>query len=313
VAGESSRQNLPHTKRATFRRSFHDTTRANYWGEKKRLGTHEMGGRKKGRLPRSYTHAGMEATAYSSDWRSCGWEWGLALGPLPLYLPLCAGERPSGTVAWPLIPQPRREKADAKFDLLLGGLVLALAGAAGAAAHHGVLRCMRGGWGGAGGGLGGRPPGGGGGNRNVVTGARNLRGRAAAAAATAAAAAATTAAAAAAAAASTPSRLLPKLAAAAAVGAALGATQFPLGRYWAETNLKGLKYYGTTVGRCTLNSTDPPPPRLIGCNMCRPMRRLYPSTCIATPRRRAPSPSRAARRSIARRPCATRLRSVRGC
>jgi hypothetical protein len=28
------------------------------------------------------------------------------------------------------------------------------------------------------------------------------------------------------------------------------------------------------VGRCTLNSTDPPPPRLIGCNMCRPMRRL---------------------------------------
>ena len=37
----------------------------------------------------------IEATAYSSDWRSCGWEWGLALGPLPLYLPLCAGVRPS--------------------------------------------------------------------------------------------------------------------------------------------------------------------------------------------------------------------------
>jgi hypothetical protein len=28
------------------------------------------------------------------------------------------------------------------------------------------------------------------------------------------------------------------------------------------------------VGLCTLNSADPPPPRLIGCNMCRPMRRL---------------------------------------
>jgi hypothetical protein len=28
------------------------------------------------------------------------------------------------------------------------------------------------------------------------------------------------------------------------------------------------------VGRCTLNSTDPPPPRLIGWNICRQMRRL---------------------------------------
>jgi hypothetical protein len=33
-----------------------------------------------------------------------------------------------------------------------------------------------------------------------------------------------------------------------------------------------------TVGRCTLNYTDPPPPRLIGWNMCRPMRRLN-GTC----------------------------------
>jgi len=23
----------------------------------------------------SYTRVGVEATAYSSDWRSCGWEW----------------------------------------------------------------------------------------------------------------------------------------------------------------------------------------------------------------------------------------------
>jgi hypothetical protein len=56
----------------------------------------------------------FEATAYSSDWRSCGWEWGLALGPLPLYLPLCYGRRPSGTFAWPLVPQHRKEKAESK-------------------------------------------------------------------------------------------------------------------------------------------------------------------------------------------------------
>ena len=63
----------------------------------------------------------IEATAYSSDWRSCGWEWGLALGPLPLYLPLCAGVRPSGTVAWPLVPRRRREKVEDKPALVLGG------------------------------------------------------------------------------------------------------------------------------------------------------------------------------------------------
>lgn len=80
------------------------------------------------RRPLSYTHSGMVATAYSSDWRSCGWEWGLALGPLPFYIPLCAGRRPSGTVAWPLVPQHRRQKSDSKVDLLLGGLVLAFAG-----------------------------------------------------------------------------------------------------------------------------------------------------------------------------------------
>jgi chloride channel 7 len=30
--------------------------------------------------------------------------------------------------------------------------------------------------------------------------------------------------------------------------------------------------FGTAVGRCTLNTTDPPPPRLIGWKVCRPMR-----------------------------------------
>jgi len=72
----------------------------------------------------------FEATAYSSDWRSCGWEWGLALGPLPLYLPLCYGRRPSGTFAWPLVPQHRKQKAESKLDLMLGGAVLAAAAAA---------------------------------------------------------------------------------------------------------------------------------------------------------------------------------------
>ena len=41
--------------------------------------------------------------------------------------------------------------------------------------------------------------------------------------------------------------LMPTVTTAAAIGGALGATQFPVGRYWAETNLKGLAYKGTTA------------------------------------------------------------------
>ena len=87
----------------------------------------------------------IEATAYSSDWRSCGWEWGLALGPLPLYLPLCAGRRPSGTVAWPLVPRRRREKVEDKPSLVLGGVTLVVLGAVGVAAHAVVSAASGGG------------------------------------------------------------------------------------------------------------------------------------------------------------------------
>lgn len=136
----------------------------------------------------------MEATAYSSDWRSCGWEWGLALGPLPLYLPLCCGRRPSGTVAVPLLPRWRREKADSKIDCVAGAVACALAGATGVLAHalmHNVEGRVR---------------------LGVLGGGLKM-----------------------------------KLAAAVMVGGAVGGAQMPLGRYWAETHLKGLVYAGSTA------------------------------------------------------------------
>ena len=153
----------------------------------------------------------MEATAYSSDWRSCGWEWGLALGPLPLYVPLCLGRRPSGTTALPLVPKPRREKADGKKDLLLGGLVLGVV----SAVSVGAMAALDGG-------------------KAAAAAAARLAGRSS----------------------SVPSAsasffaahpVVRRMARAGLLGGALGATQFPLGRYWAETNLKGLRYYGTTA------------------------------------------------------------------
>ena len=59
-----------------------------------------------------------------------------ALGPLPVYIPLCAGKRPSGSVAWPLIPRRRRERgAPHKQDLVLGALCFGAACAAGAVAR----------------------------------------------------------------------------------------------------------------------------------------------------------------------------------
>jgi len=138
----------------------------------------------------------VEATAYSSDWRSCGWEWGLALGPFPAYLPLCAGRRPSGTVAWPLVPQVRRERdPPPKADLLLGGLVLGTAFAAGVIAQASSSGKLR---------------------RGVSALFRSRR-------------------------------LRERVVGAACAGAVAGGTAFPIGRYWAETNLKGLRYAGTTA------------------------------------------------------------------
>ena len=144
----------------------------------------------------------VEATAYSSDWRSCGWEWGIALGPLPAYIPLCAGKRPSGSVAWPLIPRRRRERgAPHKQDLVLGALCLGAACAAGAVARFacsgelaaGSARALR---------------------LDRLFASRRLR---------------------------------EGVLASATVGALAGGTVFPIGRYWAETNLVGLRYAGTTA------------------------------------------------------------------
>lgn len=156
----------------------------------------------------------VEATAYSSDWRSCGWEWGVALGPLPAYLPLCAGRRPSGTVAWPLVPRRRRDGISApasKPDLLLGGLALGAVFAASAFAQAALFeRSTRG-------------SGSGGKKGRDVSVSFSVR------------------------------RLLRsesvrrKVFGAACVGALAGGTQFPISRYWAETHLAGLKYQGTTA------------------------------------------------------------------
>ena len=143
----------------------------------------------------------IEATAYSSDWRSCGWEWGLALGPLPLYLPLCAGRRPSGTVAWPLVPRRRREKVEDKPSLVLGGVTLAVLGAFGVAAHAVVSAAS------------------GGGKRWRRKAAKALR----------------------------DGELGAKMTTAACAGALLGATQFPIGRYWGESHIAGCQYHGVTA------------------------------------------------------------------
>ena len=151
--------------------------------------------------PAPYTRT-MEATAYSSDWRSCGWTWGLSLGPLPFYVPLCLGTRPSGTREWPLVPRPRRDVADAKADLALGGLALAcltaLSVASGALLDGSFLR------------------------RRAAIAARG------------------------------------RVARAAALGAGVGATAFPIGRYWAETDLAGLPYSGATASGKQPRAMRPP-------------------------------------------------------
>ena len=148
----------------------------------------------------AFSHHSVECTAYSSDWRSCGWEWGVALGPFPVYVPLCLGHRPSGSVAWPFVPKRNRDvSAPHKNDLLLGALCLGAVCGAGAvfnAACGGELMSK---------GL-----------------AKSLR--------------------------------LDKLwrnnqssiLKSAAVGASLGGTVFPIRRFWAETNLVGLRYQGPT-------------------------------------------------------------------
>ena len=76
----------------------------------------------------------IEATAYSSDWRSCGWEWGLALGRSRCTCPCARGcAPPNGRVA--VGAERRREKVEDKPALVLGGATLAVLGAFGVAAH----------------------------------------------------------------------------------------------------------------------------------------------------------------------------------
>ena len=151
---------------------------------------------------KAFARRSVEATAYSSDWRSCGWEWGIALGPLPVYIPLCAGKRPSGSVAWPLIPRRRRERgAPHKQDLVLGALCFGAACAAGSvarAAFCGELAA---------------------GSAKALRLDRLFTSR----------------------------RLREGALASATVGALAGGTVFPIGRYWAETDLVGLRYAGTTA------------------------------------------------------------------
>ncbi len=159
----------------------------------------------------------VEATAYSSDWRSCGWEWGVALGPLPAYLPLCAGRRPSGTVAWPLVPRRRRDciSPASKPDLLLGGLALGAVFAASAFAQAALFERSAGtSTRGSGSGASKK------GRGNVSVSVRRLL---------------------------RSESVRRKVLGAACVGALAGGTQFPISRYWAETHLAGLKYQGTTA------------------------------------------------------------------
>mmetsp|Transcript_3361 Transcript_3361/g.12163 ORF Transcript_3361/g.12163 Transcript_3361/m.12163 type:complete len:286 (+) Transcript_3361:142-999(+) len=72
----------------------------------------------------------IKLTGYSSDWRSCGWEWGLATGPLPGYISLCAGERPSGSLAFPLVPKRRTETDTRLRSRVFGALLCSAIGAA---------------------------------------------------------------------------------------------------------------------------------------------------------------------------------------
>ena len=62
----------------------------------------------------------VEATAYSADWRSCGWTWGVAVPVLPLLIPLCCGTYASGGRAVPVVPRRRRGLAAAPLDRVRG-------------------------------------------------------------------------------------------------------------------------------------------------------------------------------------------------
>ena len=70
--------------------------------------------------------ATMETTAYCSCGICCGWEWGITLGSLPVYLPLSWRRRASGTRTIPLLPR-RRPPFDDGGGTTDGGLMAAMA------------------------------------------------------------------------------------------------------------------------------------------------------------------------------------------
>ncbi|KAK3246348.1 hypothetical protein CYMTET_44113 [Cymbomonas tetramitiformis] len=58
----------------------------------------------------------IDTSAYCSCGKCCGWEWGAALGPLPIYLPLSLQKLASGHQCLPLIPRRRRCLKDNRKD-----------------------------------------------------------------------------------------------------------------------------------------------------------------------------------------------------
>lgn len=57
----------------------------------------------------SVRHTRLDTSAYCSCGRCCGWEWGISLGNLPVYVPLSYKKRASGQRTIPLIPRRRRK------------------------------------------------------------------------------------------------------------------------------------------------------------------------------------------------------------
>mmetsp|Transcript_25099 Transcript_25099/g.44733 ORF Transcript_25099/g.44733 Transcript_25099/m.44733 type:complete len:279 (+) Transcript_25099:146-982(+) len=167
----------------------------------------------------------VDTTAYCGCGRCCGWEYGVGLGPLPLYLPIAWKKRASGNQPIPLLPRVRRleyETEDRRRGALSGAAVgSTLAGAACIALAAGCL-----------------PPSG-----RLGTAVRFLSSLRASSS-------------------FPPGALLRSVQAPVAVGAALGGVSgyalLPISKYWAETNLAGQRYAGTTASNTRPRAPVPP-------------------------------------------------------
>lgn len=175
----------------------------------------------------------LEATAYCGCGYCCGWEYGAALGPLPLYAPLTWGRpRASGHRTLPILPKFRKKRAHHPIDRFRGLAVGAVVGAAvGTSLWVGK-------WG----------------VKPLLTrGELGLRKALSQRHANSAAASALP----------QSQRLLTMALArnvevGALTGAVLGASVMPVGRYWAETKLAGLPYEGTTASGTVPKRARPP-------------------------------------------------------